>query len=211
MVFEKNYKIQLTDDAFRRADEAPDEKFYAIPRFTSHIDLYAIEAVTEIYRQYIPENTAVLDLMSSLLSHLPEEIHYQRVVGLGMNAREMANNKQLTDSLVHDLNINPILPFGNNDFGAGLICVSIDYLVQPVAVLKEMGRVLKSKSPLIITYSNRFFETKATAAWLSLSDDQRAYLIKSFLTEAGCFEDIELMDRSPKATDPLFAVVARVV
>ncbi|MEH6467338.1 MAG: hypothetical protein V7722_06870 [Porticoccus sp.] len=211
MAFEKNYTIKLTEDAFRRVDEAPDEKFYVIPRFTSHIDPDAIEAVTEIYRQYIPENTDILDLMSSWLSHLPEETHYQRVVGLGMNAREMANNKQLTDTIVHDLNINPTLPFGNNEFGAGLICVSIDYLVKPVAVLKELGRVLQSKAPLIITYSNRYFETKATAAWLYLSDDQRTYLIKSFLTETGCFEEIELMNRSPEMGDPLYAVVAKVI
>ncbi|MEH6616735.1 MAG: hypothetical protein V7699_02750 [Porticoccus sp.] len=211
MAFEKNYKIQLTDDAFRRSDEAPDEQFYAIPRFVSHLDPAAMQAVTELYAHYLPENTDVLDLMSSWLSHLPEETSYGRVVGLGMNTREMTNNKQLTDALVHDLNINPTLPFGNNEFGAGLICASIDYLVKPVAVLKEIGRVLQSKAPLIITYSNRCFETKATAAWLYLSDDQRAYLIKSFLTEAGCFEEIELMNRSPEMGDPLYAVVAKVV
>lgn len=210
MAFEKNYRVKLTADAFNRVDDSPDEKFYKIPRFTSHIDAAAIEAVTELYRKKLTKNGRVLDLMSSWLSHLPTEISYGQVVGLGMNARELANNKQLTDRVVHDLNRQPNLPFSDNVFDVGLICVSIDYLTQPIAVLKEIGRVLNTHSVLIITYSDRYFETKATAAWLCLSDEQRAYLIKSFLNEAGCYEAIELLDCSPGVGDPLYAVVATV-
>lgn len=210
MDFDKNYRVKLTADAFHRADESLDEKFYKIPRFTSHIDAFAIEAVTDLYRKKLTKNASVLDLMSSWLSHLPEEINYRQVVGLGMNARELANNKQLTGRVVHDLNRQPNLPFSDNVFDVGLICVSIDYLTQPIAVLKEIGRVLKIHSALIITYSDRYFETKATAAWLCLSDEQRGYLIKSFLNEAGCYEAIEMMDCSSGVGDPLYAVIATV-
>lgn len=209
MEFNKNFKMTLTDDAFRRMDETPDNQFYRIPRFTSHIDQGAIDAVTELYRKYLPENTDILDLMSSFLSHLPEEKNYNRVVGLGMNEREMARNKQLDDWVIHDLNKNPILPFKNSTFDAGAICVSIDYLTDPVSVLKDTGRVLKQNAPLIITYSDRYFEAKATAAWLHLSDEHRAYLIKSFLEEADCFSDITLMDCSPEFGDPLYAAIAK--
>jgi SAM-dependent methyltransferase len=208
MDFDKNMTIKLSDDAFHRLDEAPDEKFYAIPRFTSHIDFGAIESVTKLYRKYLPENAHILDLMSSLLSHLPADKRYSRVVGLGMNEREMANNKQLDEWVVHNLNDQPNLPFKENTFDAGTICVSIDYLTNPVAVIKSMGQVLKEGAPLIITYSNRYFESKATAAWLYLSDEQRAYLIKSFLKEAQCFSNIELMDCSPEIGDPLYAIIA---
>jgi len=211
MEFNKKFKMALTDDAFRRMDEAPDEQFYRIPRFTSHIDQGAINAVTELYRQHFPSNSEILDLMSSWLSHLPEEIDYNHVVGLGMNEREMARNKQLDDWVVHDLNTNPRLPFQDNTFDAGAICVSIDYLIDPIAVLKDMSRVLKKGSPLIITYSNRYFESKATAAWLYLSDEQRAYLIKSFLEKTECFNDITLMDCSPAYGDPLYAAIAKAI
>lgn len=211
MAFDKKYKFSLSDSSFRRHDETPDEAFYRIPRFVSHIDPLAIDAVTALYREYLPEQGAILDLMSSYLSHLPEDRHYSRVVGLGMNDREMANNKQLSDWAVQDLNREPRLPFSDCEFDGAAICVSIDYLTNPVAVLTDLGRVLKSDAPLVITYSNRFFETKATAAWLYLQDEQRAYLIRHFLEEAGCYRDIELMDRSPEFGDLLFAVVARVV
>ena len=200
--------MTLTDDAFRRMDETPDEQFYRVPRFTSHIDQGAIDAVTELYRQYFPSNSTILDLMSSWLSHLPQDISYDRVVGLGMNEREMARNKQLDDWVVHNLNTNSKLPFQNDTFDAAAICVSIDYLIDPITVLKDLGRVLKKGSPLVITYSNRYFEAKATAAWLYLSDEQRAYLIRSFLEKAECFENIILMDRSPSYGDPLYAVIA---
>lgn len=209
MEFNKNYKMTLADDAFRRMDEAPDDQFYRIPRFTSHIDQGAIDAVTALYKEYFRENTDILDLMSSFFSHLPEEIRYNRVVGLGMNEREMARNKQLDEWVIHNLNENPALPFQGNTFDACAICVSIDYLIDPVAVLTDTGRVLKQNAPLIITYSNRYFESKATAAWLHLSDEQRAYMIKSFLEEADCFNDITLVDCSPEFGDPLYAAIAK--
>ncbi|WP_438952081.1 class I SAM-dependent methyltransferase [Porticoccus sp.] len=210
MPFEKKYKIQLTDSTFRRMDESPDEQFYRIARFTSHIDAGAIDRVTGLYREYLSAGMAVLDLMSSWLSHLPEEMEFSRVVGLGMNDREMTRNQQLDQWVVQNLNQEPSLPFIDGEFDAGLICVSIDYLTDPVSVLRDLGRALRPDAPLVITYSNRFFESKATAAWLYLNDEQRAYLIKTFLEEAGCYRDIEMMDRSPPSGDPLFAVVARV-
>ena len=210
MGFDKNYKIQLTENTFRRMDESPDEQFYRIPRFVSHIDPGAIDRVTGLYREYLSDGMVVLDLMSSWLSHLPEELTFSRVVGLGMNDREMARNQQLDQWVVQDLNHESSLPFIDGEFDAGLLCVSIDYLIDPVSVLRDLGRVLKPDAPLIITYSNRFFESKATAAWLYLNDEQRAYLIKTFLEKAGCYRQIELMDRSPPFGDPLFAVIATV-
>ncbi|TNE78171.1 MAG: methyltransferase domain-containing protein [Gammaproteobacteria bacterium] len=211
MTFDKRYKFTLTEDSFRRHDETSDEQFYRIPRFVSHIDNFAIDAVTQLYRELLPENGVILDLMSSYLSHLPDDRHYDKVVGLGMNDREMANNRQLDHWVVHDLNRNPTLPFFDNEFDAVAICVSIDYLTSPVEVLRDLGRVLRPNAPLVITYSNRFFETKATAAWLYLKDEHRAHLIRHFLEDAGCYRDIEFLDRSPEHGDPLYAVIARVV
>lgn len=187
MTFEKNFTVKLLAGAFQRMDEAPDDVFYSIPRFVTHIDPAAIKIVTDLYRKVLPAEANILDLMSSWVSHFPTDVDYGRIVGLGMNQRELARNKQLSEWIVHDLNAQTELPFNNDEFDAGVICVSIDYLIDPVAVLKEMGRVLRSKAPFIITYSNRYFETKVTAAWLSLSDDNRAYLIRTFLIRRRMF------------------------
>ena len=82
----------LPEAAFTKADSSPDAEFYAFPRFVTHIDDGAIAAVTQAYRESLPPGGAILDLMSSWVSHLPEEIAYDSVVGHGMNEEELAAN-----------------------------------------------------------------------------------------------------------------------
>jgi hypothetical protein len=68
---------------------------------------------------------------------------------------------------------------------------------------------LKPGAPLVITFSNRCFPTKAIRAWLALDDAGRAALVKQFLTEAGNFSSIQALNRSPRSGDPLYAVVGQ--
>src|SRR5215207_9053924 len=79
----------LPEEAFRRYDETPDEEFYKTPRLVTHIDDRAIAAVTQLYREFFPLGGEILDLMSSWVSHLPPEVEYRRVIGLGMNEAEL--------------------------------------------------------------------------------------------------------------------------
>ena len=195
--------------AFRREDEGPDEHFYAQPRLVTHIDEAAIAAVTQLYREYLPADGAVLDLMSSWVSHLPAEVAYSRVAGLGMNRTELAANARLNGYVVHDLNRRPRLPFADAEFDAAAICVSIQYLTRPAAVLRDLGRVLAAGAPLVITFSNRCFPTKAVRAWLLRDDLGHAALIASYLKAARTWTTIEHLDRSPPTGDPLHAIVAR--
>jgi len=103
--------LPLSPELFARLDESPDDLFYESPRFVTHIDDRAIAAVTQLYREYLPPGGAILDLMSSWISHLPPEIAYREVVLLGMNREELAANPRATGWLVHDLNREPRLPF----------------------------------------------------------------------------------------------------
>ena len=61
------------------------------------IDAAAIAAITDIYREVLPPGGAILDLMSGWVSHLPPEIPYSRVVGVGVNARELAETRFSTN------------------------------------------------------------------------------------------------------------------
>ena len=202
--------MSLSPRFFEREDESPDALFYAAPRFVTHIDDEAIAAVTELYREYFPAGGAILDLMSSWVSHLPPEVEYRRVVGLGMNADELAANPRLHAWTVQDLNQDPRLPFADGEFDAGGICVSVDYLVRPVEVLRECARVMRPGGPLVVTFSNRCFPTKVIAAWLALDDDGHQRLVERYFEEAGGWTDIARLDRSPTpGHDPLYAIVAR--
>ena len=200
----------LPEEAFRRYDEAPDEEFYRTPRLVTHIDDRAIATVTQLYREFFPKGGEILDLMSSWVSHLPPELEYHRVVGLGMNEAELRRNERLDAYIVQNLNTNPELPFGEAEFDGVGICISIDYLTRPVEVLREVGRVLKVGAPLIITFSNRCFPSKAVAVWHQLDDRGHMRLVESYLEEAGNFRNVRGLDRSPRRMfgDPLYAVVA---
>ena len=197
------------EEAFRRADETPDEDFYRDPRLVTHIDDRAIAAVTQLYRQFFPPGGAILDLMSSWVSHLPPEVEYGRVVGLGMNEVELRENPRLDAYVVQDLNADPTLPFGDGAFDGVGCCVSIDYLTRPVDVLRQVGRVLKVGAPTVVSFSNRCFPTKAVAIWHRLDDRGHMRLVESYLQEAGNFANVRSLDRSPRRmfSDPLYAVI----
>jgi len=210
----------MTDDAsllglpafaFDRVDRSPDDLFYALPRLVTHIDDRAIAAVTGLYRRLFPPGGAVLDLMSSWVSHLPPEVTYRRVVGLGLNPVELDANPRLDERVVQDLNERPQLPFGDGEFDSAAICVSVQYLRRPVAVLREVARVLRAGAPVAITFSNRCFPTKAVQIWRTLDDAGHARLVERYLLVAGGWEKVERLDCQPTDArgDPLFAVVAR--
>ncbi len=202
------------EGAFRRQDETPDEQFYRQPRFVTHIDDGAIQAVTQLYREFFPPGGRILDLMSSWVSHLPPEVQYARVVGLGLNAAELAANPRLDAHVVQNLNTTPTLPFEAGSFDAAGCTVSIDYLTDPVEMLRDLGRVLVPGGPAVITFSNRCFPSKAVALWHALDDAGHCALVRRYLEAAGTWTDITVLDRSPRVNgrrsgDPLFAVVGR--
>src|SRR5437773_9707558 len=101
--------------AYTRHDETPDTEFYGYPHKVVHIDDGAIAALGRLYAEVLPANGRLLDVMSSWRSHLPKGLQVKEVVGLGLNAEEMADNPQLSKSIVHDLNHDPRLPFGDKE------------------------------------------------------------------------------------------------
>ena len=197
----------LEPDAFARSDETPDDLFYRQPRFVEHIDDVAIADVERIHRERLPAGGAILDLMSSWVSHLPADVAFARVAGLGLNAAELARNPRLDSSVVHDLNANPVLPFPDASFDAAIICVSIQYLTQPVAVLRDLARVVRAGGPAVITFSNRCFPTKAVAIWRALDDDDHLKLVAHYFIEAG-WNEVEHVRSPMRPADPLYAVIA---
>ena len=198
---------------FQRNDEREDALYYTAPRLMTHIDDAAIDAVRALYAELLPEDGVILDMMSSWKSHLPEEVPRKRTVGLGMNEVELRENDQLDEWVVHDANAESSLPFEDAEFDAGVMTVSIQYLVRPVEVFRELHRVLRPGAPFVVTFSNRIFPEKAIAIWLACSAEERARLVSAYFHYAGGWDGITAQDRSPDMgapTDPLLAVWARV-
>lgn len=199
----------LPPAAYARHDESADGDFYAFPRKVVHIDEGAIAALGRLYAELLPAEGRILDLMSSWRSHFPESVRVGEVVGLGMNAEEMADNPQLARFVVHDLNRDAHLPFAACEFDGAVCAVSIQYLTQPLDVFREVRRVLRPGAPFVVSFSNRCFPTKAVAVWLGTSDDQHVALVRAYFGEAGGFGEVTAADRSPVGSgDPLYAVWA---
>ena len=195
---------------FRRIDESDDELFYSQPRLVVHIDDGAMKKLGRIYARLLPQGGAILDLMSSWRSHMPEQVRPRRLVGLGMNRPEMEDNPALTEIVIHNLNQNPVLPFADSDFDGAVVTVSIQYMTRPVEIFRGVAKVLKPGAPFIVSFSNRMFPTKAVAIWHSLSEFDRVRLVSRYFQESGNFENMEVIDMSAPTeppSDPIWAVV----
>jgi len=149
-----------TDADLNRLDNSVDTIFYDEPRFVTHIDDGAIAALTAFYEEEFTalnkDKLDVLDLCSSWISHLPKDISYGNVVGVGMNEKELKANEQLTNHFVQDLNINPDLSqFEDDSFDVICNVVSVDYLTKPLEIFQEMHRILRPGGVSLMTFSNR--------------------------------------------------------
>jgi hypothetical protein len=203
--------LGLPQGAFTRLDEDEDDAFYEPARLVLHIDDHAVAVLTALYREILPAGGVLLDLMSSWVSHLPDDVDYAEVIGHGMNAEELAANPRFARWFVQNLNRDTVLPLADASVDAAMICVSIQYLQQPVAVLREARRVLRPGAPLVISFSNRCFWTKAVTVWRGLDDAGHARLVELYLTHAG-FEAIETRHLArwiEDEQDPMIAVIGR--
>jgi len=205
----------FSKEDFFRADENDDQSFYTVPRFVYHIDEPAVASLTQYYRKNIPKKSDVLDICSSWVSHYPLEFTNTmgRISGTGMNALELIANDQLTDYKATDLNVEPKLPYDDASFDVVTCVVSIDYLIHPIEVLKEVHRVLRPGGKIIISQSNRCFPSKAISMWLQMNDRQHLELINAYLQYAGGFKPREAFDITAEVpgnsyNDPMFIVEA---
>ena len=192
-------------------DESDDADFYDQPRLVTHIDDPACAALNDYFRTKFSADSELLDLMSSCVSHLPWDITYKNVTGLGMNQVELNENPQLTKRIVHNLSKDPTLPFANQSFDGCMITVSVQYLIHPIEVFSEIARVLRPGSSCVVSFSNRCFPTKAVAIWHHLDDTDHGKLVEYYFEEANGFDKPATRNISPNPgeTDPLFIVHAQ--
>lgn len=191
------------DGFFRRDDERPDRLFYNFPRYVTHIDEPALAALTDLYRELLPQHGVFLDLMSSWVSHLPPELPCT-VYGLGLNPDELAANPRLNDHTLHDLNETPELPFPPDQFDAAMCVASVDYLTRPLDVFAEVNRVLKPGGVFVVSFSNRCFPTKAIRGWLTMEESQRVALVAAYFMLSGGWGQVYTRLRVIPGEDPMY-------
>ena len=156
----------------------------------NHIDDTAIDIIRRLYGKRIEPQSKVLDLMSSWVSHLPEDLPLKSLTGLGMNQKELEANSRLTDYVVHDLNTNPRLPFNDKAFDAVICSVSIEYLIHPFEIFAEINRVLEPGGVFMVTFSNRWFPPKVINIWPELHEFERMGLVLEFFFKSGQYKNL---------------------
>lgn len=208
----------LSEQARSKQNARSDKVFYREPRFVQHVDEQFRDRLSDLYRDRIEPGARVFDLMSSWVSHLPEDVELGRVEGHGLNGEELAANPRLDDYIVQDLNADPHLPLDDSTFGVVLCAVSVQYLQHPEHVFAEVARVLRPGGTFIVSFSNRMFTQKAIRAWRDASGRERLRLVERYIEAAGPFEEPESIQESPLvsptqrflggAPDPFYAVCA---
>lgn len=211
----------LSPEQRTKLDATDDNLFYSYPRFVTHVDEGFIQQLTELYRERLQSHTKIFDMMSSWVSHLPEEMEFQHIEGHGLNPEELDRNPRINHYFIQNLNQNPILPIADQSFDAVLNTVSVQYLQQPEAVFSEIHRILKPGGMAIVSFSNRMFYQKAIQAWRDSSEAVRVELIKSYFLNCPGFKEPEIINRQSnpassllqllgmQSGDPFYAVIAQ--
>ena len=209
-------KLSVNDRV--KIDEADDQIFYQKPRYVNHLSDSFRTRLTDLYRNYLFKHQTILDLMSSWVSHLPTDTKYKKVIGHGLNKDELLANKRLDSFWIQNLNQNQNLPMEDSSIDVGLIVAGWQYLQYPEKVSLELSRIIKTDSPLIISFTNRAFWTKAPNIWTYSSEDTRIEYVKNVLSANGWKIDNVFKEKTHEEKlfglysvdgDPFFSVVAR--
>jgi SAM-dependent methyltransferase len=210
----------LKPEQRQKLDGGNDLEFYSVPRFVTHVDEGFIDRLTNLYRERLAPQMRIFDMMSSWVSHLPDEMEFEQVEGHGLNESELAKNPRFDHYFVQNLNQELKLPLEDNSFDAVLNTVSVQYLQYPEAIFAEVYRILAPDGIAIFSFSNRMFYNKAIAAWRDAGESDRVELVKGYFRSVAGFSPPEVVTQISNVPDmfrllgmgggdPFYAVIAR--
>ena len=210
--------MKLSEEDRYKIDIADDHIFYHTPRYVHHLSRSFRNRLTSLYSEYLCEHHVILDLMSSWVSHLPIHKKYKKIIGHGLNQKELVANKRLDRFWVQNLNKNQNIPIEDSSIDVCLIVAGWQYLQYPENLSLELSRIIKSESLLIISFTNRAFWTKSPNIWTYSSEEKRIEYIDNVLSTNGwriekIFNektyDEKLFGFYKTESDPFFSVIAR--
>ena len=192
----------FSDDSLEREDDNPDSEFYFQARLTNHLDAAALIQLKSVYSDLVPAHSEILDLMSSINSHIDEQLESKKIIGLGMNEEELSANPCLDETIVHDINQEPRLPFADASFDIIICSLSIEYITQPSLLFDEVARILRPGGRFIISFSNRWFPTKVVKVWNNLHDFERVGVVMEHFIASAHFGEINTYSLRGKPRPP---------
>lgn len=210
--------MRISNSDREKIDISDDQIFYIQPRYVHHLSKSFRTRLTKLYSTYLCRHHVILDLMSSWVSHLPEDRKYKKVIGHGMNEAELISNNRLDSYWIQNLNKTQNMPIEDSSVDIGLIVAGWQYLQYPEKVGLELSRIIKKDSLLIISFTNRAFWTKSPNIWTHSSEDRRIDYVISVLSDNGWRVEKILNEKTfdnklfglyNSESDPFFSIIAR--
>ena len=210
--------MELSFNDRDKIDISDDQIFYQHPRYVHHLSDSFRTRLTNLYSEYLLSHHVILDLMSSWVSHLPNNIRYKKVLGHGMNLAELSCNKRLDSFWVQNLNKIQNMPIEYSTIDVGLIVAGWQYLQFPEKVSLELSRIIKPDALLIISFTNRAFWTKAPNIWTNSSEEKRIEYVNRVLSANGWRIEKIIKEKTQEdkffgfysaESDPFYSVIAR--
>ena len=175
----------LTNYQRKKLDESNDEIFYSDPKFVYHLDANFRNYLSSVYKNEINDNSTVLDLMSSWDSYLPQEKKYKRVIGHGLNKKELEKNKTLNSFWTQNFNLSQKIDLDSKSIDYCLMVAAWQYLQYPENIAKEVARILSDKGKFLVSFSNRAFWHKAPNIWTTSTEEERVKYVRKVLVTNG--------------------------
>tara|TARA_B100000287_G_C20282519_1_gene642615 strand:+ start:24 stop:662 length:639 start_codon:yes stop_codon:yes gene_type:complete len=169
----------------KKLDESNDEEFYSDPKFVYHLDSNFRNYLSYIYKIEIENNSTVLDLMSSWDSYLPKEKQYKKVIGHGLNKRELERNKIFNYFWTQNFNLSQEIPLDSKSIDYCLMVAAWQYLQYPEKLTKEIVRILSDEGKILVSFSNRAFWHKAPNIWINSTEEERVQYVRKVLITNG--------------------------
>ena len=148
-------------------------------RATLCYHLTRFRSLIQLYRDRLPPCATVLDLGSSWVSHLPDDVRYDRVIGHGMNEAELQANPRLDEYWLQNFNQDQVIPLDSASVDVSLAVAAWQYWTEPEAIASDLLRVTRPGGSVIVAFSNRMFFTKAPQIWTDSSDSEHMDYVSS--------------------------------
>ena len=178
----------------KKLDESNDEEFYSDPKFVYHLDANFRKYLSVVYENEIADCSTVLDLMSSWDSYLPKGKKLKKVIGHGLNKKELERNKILNYFWIQNFNLNQTIPLESETIDFCLMVAAWQYLQYPENLTKEIARILNNKGKIIISFSNRAFWHKTPNIWSTSTEEERLLYVRRVLVSNG-FEEPKVIKK----------------
>jgi SAM-dependent methyltransferase len=137
---------------------------------------------------------SILEFGAAEESYLPNNVKFERHVGVGLNEKLMNENPSLTSRLVVDLNkvvededvdSNELRLLGAEPFDAIIMANTADFLTHPREVYKTAWRLLKPGGIMMVAFTSKNayadkFQRAQTMMWRNYNDDQHMWAYGSF-------------------------------